>query len=124
MTDKYLSVCYCNGGGNPVPYVSTMMFPKAELYCLDCGRKAGMFDGFSDPATPELLAEYEKRQAEFDENAANKYLGQFWRGDCEQCQAKHYDENHNPLFHITHATDEEKRAHEEAVVWLAERKAA
>jgi hypothetical protein len=98
--------------------ISTMVFPKAELYCLLCGGKAGMFDAFTVGNTPELWARYEELRAEWDEHAAGKLLGRFWRRDCTRCENR----NSRNEYHEDHATDEEREAHTAAVAWLEQRR--
>jgi hypothetical protein len=108
----------CPGCGAPL--IPTMTFPGAEFYCLECGRKLGMFSPDGVDETPERMARYEALKAEWDEHAEGKLLiPRSWKDGCPNCQLGNVQR-----FHVDHATDAERAAHEAAMEWLRERAAA
>lgn len=97
------------------PLIATLVFRKAEFYCLECGARLGFLSPRAAEPTPELNARYEALQAEWDEHAGSKLnVGQWWLERCEQCKP-------GGEYHAEHATDEERAAHEAALTWLRER---
>lgn len=101
-----------------VPLVSTMAWPRAEFYCLDCGRHLGFMSPVGAEETPELLEDMESRRVEFEENAGSKLVGDFWLEDCDECDPG------RSSYHSAHATAEDWEEHEQAIEWLEERKVA
>lgn len=98
------------------PLISTMVFPKFEFYCLECGGKFGLMTPEAAKETPALRARYEALRTEWREHAPAIISPCSWKTDCEACAPHRRD---NP--HAAHATDEEIAAHEAAMAWLAER---
>lgn len=84
-----------------VPLVATFAFDQFEFYCLDCGGKYGFLQPKPADETPELVAECDRRLAEFTENASALIPG------------------HKMKF----ATEAEIEAHQSAMQWLSERAA-
>lgn len=98
-----------------VPLIPTMVFRKAEFYCLECGAALGMFSPMTSKATPELHAKYDELKAEWDEHASGVVPNhEFWRSDCPRCSG---DGEPHPL----HMTDEEREADRRGREWLRER---
>ena len=102
------------------PLICTMVFSKAEFYCLECGRTCGFFDPYRlDPdENEERMAAL---QAEWDEHVGGKIMprGTFWQNDCEQCGG---DGKPRPDGgHLEHVTEAEVEADKEARAWLTER---
>jgi hypothetical protein len=97
------------------PLISTLDFPGAEFYCLECGRKCGFLSPHPLEATPEVEAQHSALQAEWDEHVGRRLLfHNGWLHDCEKC--KPHAEPHSE-----HATDEEWAAHRKAALWLEHR---
>jgi hypothetical protein len=94
------------------PLISTMVFARAEFYCLECGQRWGFLNPTPLDPTPELDARYEALKAEWDKHAA-PYLrvGHWWMHDCDAC-APHRE------YHCDHATPQERAAHRIALDWL------
>lgn len=113
------SVCACGE-----PLVGSMHVPKAELYCVECGRSYGLFGARSTNATPELDARYEELREAFDENVAGKLIiPRSWKLDtCERCSDPSV--RMDDRMHEKHATAEEWEADSEARQWMADRIAA
>lgn len=113
MADR-MAVCPRDGA----PLISTILFPKAEFYCLECGARLGWLDPAAAKPTSELDARYEALKAEWDEHAAPRLrVLRVWFRDCEECM------KHGP-YHEAHATEAEREAHDAAMAWLRERAAA
>lgn len=83
------------------PLVSTMMFRKAEFYCVNCGATYGYLEPVPATETPELLSRMDANRTEF-ENLAKGHIGDgaYHMDDCETCRTKHEP-------HLYHATPEE-----------------
>ena len=108
-------VACCPRCEEPTPLIATMAFSGAEFYCLECGGRFGFLSPRGVEPTPELVARSEALTAEWDEHAGRKLLTSgAWHRDCEACAPRREP-------HTDHATDAEKDAHDEAMVWLAER---
>lgn len=116
MSQKERPYALCPCGA---PLIGTMAFPKAEFYCLECGRHLGFLDPSMGKASAKLTARYEALQAEWDENVGNALIPpRSWRLDtCDKCHV-----GGEP--HSTHATTEELAAHDAAIAWLEERREA
>ena len=100
------------------PLISTLDFPGAEFYCLECGHKCGFMSPVAGAPTPELNARYIKLKREWDEHAANKLLFHSgWLSNCEKCEP-----HQEP--HRDHATPDDWAAHQDAWEWLKARAAA
>lgn len=100
------------------PLVSTLDFPGAEFYCLECRQRYGFLSPRPGQPTPELEARYRALQAEWDEHVAGRLLLHGgWLHDCEQCKP-HAEPHH------AHATEEEWDEHHKALMWLNERAVA
>lgn len=90
----------CPRCSEPTPLISTIMFYKAEFYCLECGGRFGFLSPRPVEATPELDGRHKALQAEWDEHTKGL------------------------IVEGRSAADEAaQRAHDEAVAWLGERAA-
>lgn len=108
------SIALCPRDGAPL--ISTIAFPKAEFYCLDCGGRFGFFDPDSGEPTPELRDRLEAAEAQWDEHVGDRLIPpRSWRIDCDLC-APHTE------YHAEHATEQERAADAAARLWLEERK--
>lgn len=84
-----------------VPMIPTSAFFQAELYCMECGAKIGLFSPWarSQPATAELHRAFEKVAREWDE-----HVGPFILADRRDAR-----------------NDKSREANEKARAWLEER---
>jgi hypothetical protein len=98
------------------PLVSTMLFRRAEFYCVSCGSHLGYLDPKPAEPTPELDDRAHAVQQEFDTLSKGALsLGGMHR-DCSTCM-----EHRQP--HIEHATPDELKASVAAYERLRERAA-
>lgn len=98
------------------PLISTMLFPEAEFYCLDCGGRFDFLQPRGKPETPELLEDMRARETEWNEHVQPRLrVVRAWLADCDQCKP-------GGEYHEAHATGEERAAHERALTWLRERR--
>lgn len=98
------------------PLISTMAFPGAEFYCLECGNHVGYVMPLGKEETPEILAAYEALKAEWDEHIAGKLIAPgSWRIGCPSCESGTREQ------HSLHATEAERLADGEAREWLTAR---
>lgn len=110
-----LAMCRTYGCGAPL--IATFLFAHAEFYCLECGKRYGFLSPRPAEPTPELVWQA-GLEAEWDEHAAPRLrVGAWWLDDCEQCRP-------HGEYHLEHATDAEREAHDAALEWLAERAGA
>lgn len=108
-------IALCPRASCGAPLIGTMVFPRAEFYCLECGGHFGFLDPRKGEPTPELTARMEALEAEWLEHAGRKLcVLPGWFDWCEKCKAHRES-------HAEHATDEERKGHEEALAWLRER---
>ncbi len=103
MPSETIPVCLCGA-----PLLWTFAFRATEFYCLDCGRRYGMFGVDRVPATtPGLAARLAEATAIFEPLAAALVVrGSRLLGSCAACDAGEE--------HAKHATAEE---------WAADRAA-
>lgn len=109
-------VACCPRCADKPPLISTMVFPGAEFYCLDCGGHYGFLEPIASHG-PEIEARLVQYQEEWDENVGKKLVGpgRFWRfDDCDKCVP-------GGEYHGQHLTQEEITADDEACDWLAQR---
>jgi hypothetical protein len=100
-----------------VPLIGTMLFPKAEFYCLDCGGHFGFLQPAGAAWTPELEEQLQALKADWDEHVKGKAIVERgWDRYCALC-------NPGQSYHMDHATPEQLAAHEGALAWLKERAA-
>lgn len=97
------------------PLVSTFFFPKKEFICLKCGKLWEFLQPVSAEETPELLELMEARKNEWADNARSLLNDHSWHAGCEKCNMGSSE------YHISHATDEEKKADAIARQWLEQR---
>ena len=106
MTD---AISATTRGGPPVsiavccdtPLVSTMIFSKAEWYCIKCRTALPLFNAERINWTPELEKKSEANDKWFREVTAGYIPPRCFMRDCQKCDTSR-DE-----YHIDHATKEE-----------------
>lgn len=106
----------CPSCGSGTPLISTMAFPGAEFYCLDCGDRFGFLSPISGGDGPEIIAKMAEYQKEWDENVGEKLITpRSWYSAeiCDKCSME--------TPHEQHATEEEWAADREAREWLKNR---
>lgn len=103
------AVCrHCNA-----PLISTLAFPRAEFYCLECGREYGFLGPARGDDSPEMQARHDALRAEWDTLVAPFLMTpRSWRLGCDTCRG-----GFGP-YHSEHLTDEERRGDEWARAWL------
>jgi hypothetical protein len=112
---KQKPMACCPRCTEPTPLISTMAFPRAEFYCLECGGHFGFLSPRAETATPELKARHDELRAEWDEHA-DPFLRviRAWFEDCEACARR-------GEYHVEHASPKERAEHSQALAWLRDR---
>lgn len=109
-------IATCRKDGAPL--IMTMFWAKYEWYCMECGGHYGFLGVDSMTPTPELNAQYDALEAEWDAHVKGKLItanGLRTEG-CETCAKHDWNDTHDK-----HATAEEWAEHERAVEWLRQR---
>lgn len=103
MSKDQISVCRCGA-----PLVYTFAFSGAEYFCVECGRKYGMFDAEQEDATPEIKKRLKRNEKRWVTMRKGLLSGGAMLRDCDTCS-----QNNEP--HLSHATELEKTAHTKAM---------
>ena len=110
MSNWGIAACACGE-----PLVSTMSFSRFEFVCVRDGRKYTFFGPEKPglPETPENEARLEANRARWEEMSKGLLSGGVMLERCDACRSEHRP-------HLFHASPDEVRAHEAALVRLEE----
>ncbi len=109
MSDKQpIPWCACGA-----PLICTFAFAKHEFLCLDCGRQYDWFGPEKKEPTKKNLKLRDEYAAEWEPIGRVLIERGTLRRDCAWCNVNE--------DHLSHATTEERAAHEAALEWIKKR---